>query len=81
MTEHVKSAQERWEDRVCASRKRLMPSVFPRNKVAVIYKPAQSAVTSGKARSREWKFRFEPRSAGYIEPLMEWTRNDDTLAQ
>jgi hypothetical protein len=81
MTEHGKSAQERWEDRVCASRRRLMASVFPRDEVAVIYKPARSAMTSGKARSHEWKLRFEPRSARYVEPLMGWTGNDDTLAQ
>jgi hypothetical protein len=81
MTEHVKSAQERWEGRICASRKRLMPSVFPADVVAVIYKPARSAMTSGEAGSRGWKLRFEPRSARVIEPLMGWTANDDALAQ
>jgi hypothetical protein len=38
-------------------------------------------MTSGKARARDWKLRFERRSAPYIEPLMGWTGGDDTLAQ
>jgi len=49
--------------------------------MAVIYKPARSAMTSGKARTRDWKLRFEPRSCPFIEPLMGWTGSDDTLAQ
>jgi ETC complex I subunit conserved region len=49
--------------------------------VALIYQPARSAMTSGKARTRGWKLRFEPRSPRYVEPLMGWTGNDDTLSQ
>ena len=49
--------------------------------MAAIYKPARSAMTSGKARTRDWKLRFEPRSCPFIEPLMGWTGSDDTLAQ
>jgi hypothetical protein len=37
-------------------------SIFPDDAMAIIYKPARSAMTSGKARTREWKLRFEPRS-------------------
>jgi ETC complex I subunit conserved region len=47
----------------------------------LIYRPARSAMTSGKARTREWKLRFEPRMPRYIEPLMGWTEHDDTLAE
>jgi hypothetical protein len=56
-------------------------SSFPDDAIAVIYKPARSAMTSGTARTRDWKLRFEPRSAPFVEPLMGWTGNDDTLAQ
>jgi hypothetical protein len=49
----------------------LTPAIFfPDDAVAVIYKPARSAMTSGKARTNEWKLRFERRSPPAIEPLM-----------
>jgi hypothetical protein len=54
---------------------------FPQDAHAVIYKPARSAMTSGKRRMNEWKLRFEARSAPYIEPLMGWTASDDALQQ
>lgn len=49
------------------SLKRLEPAVssastFPTDGVAVIYRPARSAMTSGTANSRKWKLRFERRS-------------------
>jgi ETC complex I subunit-like protein len=81
MSEDLKSAEERWIERVGGSRVPLTPSVFPGDAVAIIYKPARSAMTSGKARTRQWKLRFEPRSSQYIEPLMAWTGRDDTLSQ
>jgi hypothetical protein len=56
-------------------------SSFPPDAVAVIYRPARSAMTSGLANTRRWKLRFERRSAPFIEPLMGWTGGDDTLAQ
>ena len=56
-------------------------SSFPPNAVAVIYHPARSAMTSGLANTRQWKLRFERRSALFIEPLMGWTGCDDTLTQ
>jgi hypothetical protein len=79
MSKHIKSAEERWKERVAMPPPN--PSVFPQDAVALIYKPSRSATTSGKARTREWKLRFEPRSPRYIEPLIGWTRDDDTLAQ
>ena len=78
---HVKSAQERQGERVGASRLPLVRSIFPDDAVAVIYKPSRSAMTPGKARTRDWKLRFEPRSACAIEPLMGWTATEDTLSQ
>ena len=56
-------------------------SVFPADAQAVIYKPAPSPMTSGRARAQRWTLRFERRSAPYIEPLMGWTGDDDTLSQ
>jgi hypothetical protein len=56
-------------------------SSFPPDAVAVIYRPARSAMTSGLANTRQWKLRFERRSAPFIEPLMGWTGGDDTLTQ
>jgi hypothetical protein len=81
MLQETNSAQECWTERdgaLCTAPTR---SVFPDDALAVIYKPARSAMTSGKARTRDWKLRFEPRSAPYIEPLMGWTGCDDTLSQ
>lgn len=59
----------------------LAPQPFPKNAHAVIYRPARSAMTSGKARTREWKLRFDRRTSPLIEPLMGWTEGDDTLPQ
>jgi hypothetical protein len=56
-------------------------SSFPLDAVAVIYRPARSAMTSGLANTRRWKLQFERRSAPFIEPLMGWTGCDDTLTQ
>jgi hypothetical protein len=38
-------------------------------------------MTSGKARTREWKLRFDRRTPPFVEPLMGWTGGDDTLVQ
>src|SRR3954471_1056375 len=59
---------------------RLTPSSFPRDTVARIFRPARSAMTSGKARTKGWQLVFERRSAPYVEPLMGWTADDDPLA-
>jgi ETC complex I subunit conserved region len=58
-----------------------MASTFPADAIAVIYRPARSAMTSGTANSRNWKLRFERHSPPFVEPLMGWTGGDDTLAQ
>ena len=54
---------------------------FPPDTTAIIYRPARSAMTSGKANIRSWKLRFEQRAASFIEPLMGWTGGTDTLSQ
>jgi hypothetical protein len=56
-------------------------SVFPADAHAVIYKATPSPMTSGRERAQRWTLRFERRSAPYIEPLMGWTGDDDTLSQ
>jgi hypothetical protein len=60
--------------------RRLTPSSFPRDTVARIFRPARSAMISGKARTRGWQLVIERRSAPYVEPLMGWTADDDPLA-
>ena|SRR5947209_6235777 len=47
---------------------------------AIIYRPAKSAMTSGRARTKQWVLEFEPQSAPFIEPLMGWTGSADPLA-
>jgi hypothetical protein len=59
---------------------RLVPSLFPTDAVARIFRPHRSGMTSGKARSKGWRLVFERRSAPYVEPLMGWTADDDPLA-
>jgi hypothetical protein len=49
--------------------------------VARIYKPAQTAMQSGAARTKEWVLEFEPGSAYEIDPLMGWTSSRDTQSQ
>jgi hypothetical protein len=56
-------------------------SSLPSDAVAVIYRSARSAMTSGFRNTRQWKLRFERRTAPFIEPLMGWTGGEDTLCQ
>ena len=55
MLQETNSTQECWTERDGAPRRALTRSVFPDDALAVIYKPARSAMTSGKARTRDWK--------------------------
>ena len=48
---------------------------------AVIYKPAKSVTTSGRAGTKRWLLEFEPQSAPFIEPLMGWTGSTDPMGQ
>lgn len=48
---------------------------------ARIYKPAKSAMQSGKARTRGWVLDFEPAEPRQVEPLMGWTSSGDTRQQ
>ena len=59
-----------------AERRREAP---PRRR-AVIYKPAKSAMTSGRAGTKRWLLEFEPQSPPFVEPLMGWTGSTDPMA-
>ena len=49
--------------------------------VARIYKPARTAMQSGKARTKDWLLEHEASSAREIDPLMGWTSSRDTQQQ
>jgi len=49
--------------------------------IARIYKPAKTAMQSGKANTREWALDFEPEQAPTVEPLMGWTSSADMLQE
>jgi hypothetical protein len=49
--------------------------------VARIYKPAKTAMQSGRARTKDWVLEYEPASPREIEPLMGWTSSGDMLSQ
>jgi hypothetical protein len=44
---------------------------------ARIYKPARTAMQSGKAKTKEWVLDFEPEQPPVVEPLMGWTSSGD----
>jgi hypothetical protein len=56
------------------------PRSAPSRRRVVIYKPARSAMTSGRAGTKRWLLEFEPQSPPFIEPLMGWTGSSDPLA-
>ena len=48
---------------------------------ARIYKPAQTAMQSGPARTKEWVLEYEPEAPREIDPLMGWTSSRDMKSQ
>jgi len=49
---------------------------------ARIYRPAKTAMQSGKARTRQWILEFCPKSASsFIDTLTGWRGSRDTLHQ
>jgi hypothetical protein len=48
---------------------------------ARIYKPAKSAMQSGRSNSAQWVLEYELESSRRPEPLMGWTSAADTLNQ
>ncbi|MEM8937402.1 MAG: ETC complex I subunit [Pseudomonadota bacterium] len=47
---------------------------------ARIYRPAKTAMQSGKAKTRDWVLEFEAEAAKRIDPLMGWTSVDETAS-
>ena len=49
--------------------------------LARIYRPAKTAMQSGKAKTKDWVLEFEPASARRPDPLMGWTSSNDMNGQ
>ncbi len=49
--------------------------------VARIYRPAKTAMQSGRAKTLRWVLDFEPEQAQEIEPLMGYTSSGDMRSQ
>jgi hypothetical protein len=49
--------------------------------LARIYRPARTAMQSGKAKTHEWVLEFAPASARTPDPLMGWTSSTDMNGQ
>jgi NADH dehydrogenase ubiquinone Fe-S protein 4 len=49
--------------------------------VARIYRPAKTAMQSGRANTKEWMLDFEPGAPRGPDPLMGWTSTTDMQAQ
>ncbi|MFC0632720.1 ETC complex I subunit [Brevundimonas balnearis] len=49
--------------------------------LARIFRPAKTAMQSGKAKTREWILEFEPAAARALDPLMGWTSSTDMNGQ
>ncbi len=49
--------------------------------LARIFRPAKSAMQSGKASTQVWMLQFEPSSARRPDPLIGWTTTADTDGQ
>jgi hypothetical protein len=48
---------------------------------ARIYRPAKTAMQSGKAKTESWVLEFEPEQPRRVEPLMGYTSSGDMKSQ
>lgn len=48
---------------------------------AKIYKPAKTAMQSGKAKTKQWLLEFERPEAGAPDALMGWNTMPDTITE
>jgi hypothetical protein len=48
---------------------------------ARIYKPAKTAMQSGRANTKAWALDFAPEEPRQVEPLMGWTSSGDMRQQ
>ncbi|MEP3047393.1 MAG: ETC complex I subunit [Roseibium sp.] len=49
--------------------------------VARIYRPAKTAMQSGKAKTERWVLDYEPEASKSVEPLMGYTSSGDMKQQ
>lgn len=49
--------------------------------LAKIYKPAKTAMQSGKARTKAWRLEYTPVAPGTPDALMGWNTMPNTIAQ
>ena len=49
--------------------------------LARIYRPAKTAMQSGRGNTKDWVLEYEPESARKVEPLMGWTASSDMRGQ
>ncbi len=49
--------------------------------LARIYRPARTAMQSGKALTKRWVLEFEPETPRELDPLMGWTSSNDMRSQ
>ena len=49
--------------------------------LARIFRPAKTAMQSGKAKTKDWVLEFAPASARKADPLMGWTQSSDMNGQ
>ena len=49
--------------------------------LARIFKPAKTAMQSGRAKTKDWVLEFEPASARTPDPLTGWTSSTDMNGQ
>jgi hypothetical protein len=48
---------------------------------ARIYKPAKTAMQSGRGKTKEWVLDYEPEEPRVVESLMGWTTSGDMKSQ
>jgi hypothetical protein len=48
---------------------------------ARIFRPAKTAMQSGKAKSRQWTLEYCSKDSLFIDPIMGWNGSNDTLHQ
>jgi hypothetical protein len=46
-----------------------------------IFKPAKSAMQSGRANTQKWIIYYEWEDCQYVEPIMQWTASTSTKSQ
>jgi len=46
-----------------------------------IFRPAKTAMQSGRAKTQEWVMEFEPKDAARPDPLIGWAGSADTRKQ